>query len=425
MRPSSPIALAVALAGTLVACSPPEEPRGKQQAAASCGELAQTGECKACTEASCCAPAAACRADAICSASYDCLSACAPSDQGCRGACAKGSSAALAAMVSCMSSSCGGKCGATCGDTGLLLPSFVSRSAACAACVTSKACAAATSCASDPACVDASVCRLACNTLDSGCLERCAARTSLGDLAASARISCGAECGVGQQVGCVGNVAWPRVQPGTTSVKVVLGVSGAGSPKPIAGADVLACGKVDLDCATPVAPPAKTDSAGKVSFELPVVDVIGGFNGLFRITAPGYMPTLGFINPPIAGSMTLPTIPILRDVEFTGAAAVLGVKPDPERGHMIAIILDCELSNVRGATIKISSADTGSLVGYFQGGFPAKEATVTDGGGIAGGFNLPVGSAVVSAELDGKTIASGQAFIQKQAITQISVVPSP
>lgn len=425
MRVTKPVALAFALVSTMGACSPPEEPKGLEKPAPSCGSFALTGDCKACSEAACCDVAKACRADSVCSASYDCLSACPPSDQACRGACVKGSSAALGAMVSCMSQSCGAKCGATCGDTGLLLPSFIGRSSACATCVTSKACATATSCAGDVACVGASTCRLGCNALDAACLEKCAAAAPQGDLAKAARAACGAECDVGKQVACVGNVAWPRVQAGTTSVHVVLGVSGAGSPKPVVGAEVRACGKVDLDCASPVAPAATTDAAGLATFDLPVTEVLGGFNGLFRVTAPEYMPTLAFYNPPIAGSMTLPTIPILRSLEFIGAAGALGITPNAERGHLIAVIQDCELSYMPGATVTISSADAGSTVGYFQGGFPTKEALATDGAGLAGGFNLPVGSVTVSAVLGGKVVGSAQALIQKQTITQISVVPTP
>ncbi len=425
MRALTSIALAFALAWAAGACSPPEEPRGLAQTAPTCGGFAQSGDCKACAESACCGEAKECRADPACAASYDCLAACASNDQRCRGACAKGSSAALSAMVSCMSRACGAKCGASCGDTGLLLPTFVQRGPACEACVTTKACAAATSCASDSRCVDAATCRLSCNALDGGCLERCAALSPQGDLAETTRLACGAECEVGRQASCAGSVAWPHVAPGTTSVHVVLGVSGAGSPKPIEGADVRACGKVDVDCASPLAPPATTGANGEAAFDLPVTDVIGGFNGFFRITAPSYMPTLAFYNPPASSSMTLPTIPILRDLEFVGATGALGVTADPQRGHLIAILQDCELSYATGATVTISSADGASTVGYFQGGFPTKEAKATDGGGIAGGFNLPVGSVTVTAVLGGKTLGAAQAFIQKQTITQVAVVPSP
>ncbi|MCC6647809.1 MAG: hypothetical protein IT374_19860 [Polyangiaceae bacterium] len=425
MRASPTLALLLALSAAPGACSPPEEPKGRPPSGATCGGFALPEACAACTASACCEQAAACRADQACAATYDCLAACPAGDQGCRGACGKGASAALSAMVACEAVGCAGKCGDTCGDSGLLLPTLVGRSSACAACLGSKACAITTTCASDSKCVDAATCALSCNPLDRGCLERCAARSTTGDLAAAARLACGAECDVGKQVACNGHVAWPRVLPGTTSVHVVLAVSGAANNKPVPGAEVRACGKVDVGCASPLAPPATTDARGVAEFDLSVTEVVGGFNGLFKITAAGYTPTLGFYNPPVASSMTLPPMPILRDIEFAAATAALGVSADPKRGHLIAILQDCELSYVSGATITISSADAGSTVGYFQAGFPTKDATATDGAGIAGGFNLPTGLVTVNAALDGKPIGSGQAFIEAQTITQVAVVPSP
>lgn len=332
----------------------------------------------------------------------------------------------MSKMTACLSTACASKCGASCGDVGLLLPSLMTRSAACAACVTSKACTTATTCASDAACVSAATCKLGCNSLDAACIEKCVgAGATASDLSKNVKSACGAECDVGKQVACNGNVAFPKVGPTVSTVHVVLPISGAGSPAPVVGAQVKACGKVDIDCSSPVAPAATTDAQGHATFDLPVTELLGGFNGLFLITAPGYVPTQAFYNPPLAGDQTLPTSPILRDIEFAGATSALGVTPDPERGHIILVIQDCELNAIPGATIEVSSADAKATLGYFQGGFPTQSAIATDGAGLAGAFNLPPGSVSATAILGGKPVGRGQALIKKGTITLLSVVPSP
>lgn len=415
------------------ACGGPEEPKGSSGTSgqALCGGLPGATACTSCREKSCCKEAEACKADTTCSVQYACLAEkkCAAGDEACRAQCAKGASDALVAMEACEAKSCASDCQLTCGGAlGTSFGNLASRSASCASCLSAKACDLGTSCGESAGCLGALACTAKCNPLGPGCGQACIAKAGLAsDPVVEAKKRCAGECGYGKQLGCLGSVTWPAPAPGVMSADVVIPIIGYSSQKGLPGVSAKACPKFDPTCGSPVAGPVTSDGAGLAKLTLPIQEIVGGFAGFIETSLDGYVPVLSFFYPPFSEPGTSQTIPLLKAAEFDAAAGLLMSTILPDRGHLIAVAIDCELTYAPGIHLEVDVGDDKSVKGHFASGFPKPDANATDATGLAGFFNLPEGKVNVKGTVlaTGQTLGTSTALIRKGAISFVSVAPTP
>jgi hypothetical protein len=395
---------------------------------AACGAFALAGACAACTASSCCAAASACRADSVCSLTEDCTAACKAGDEACRAACAKGSSAALDALVACQAKGCASPCQLGCGGMlGLYRPDLVTRSADCASCLAASSCDGARTCSEDASCLAYVACAHACNPLDPACAQRCVALHPGGDVkAAAVDTPCSGPCERGKQWSCLGKVSWPAMSPGLTSIKLGVIVLDGLTSKPLEGIAARACAKIDAACTSPL-DTGTTDATGKARLTVPVTSQPAGFFGIIELSGPGLLPVLGFPEPTPVSDMDLPALPTLSITGFAAAAQSLGMVPDSTRGHAELLVRDCQFDVATGVTFDIDSADASSIKAYFSGGLPSKTAVATDSSGIGGIFDIPAGPATITAKLaaTGQVIATAQIIVRQGALTVTTLMPMP
>ena len=61
-------------------------------------------------------------------------------------------------------------------------------------------------------------------------------------------------------------------------------------------------------------------------------------------------------------------------------------------GHAVVTIYDCQDHQASGVSVTYDNLGPQSVPYYFSNGLPAKEETKTDGYGLAGAVNVPVGT---------------------------------
>ncbi len=231
---------------------------------------------------------------------------------------------------------------------------------------------------------------------------------------------------VDPQWGCLGDVEWPPLD--TPNMEAQLQFFDEDDPTfLLVGAMVKACLRTDYLCTAP-ADSAVTDDQGRVTLDLTVAPDSEGWTGYFEIAADGYPINL------------IPTVrPYTNDphIEFGvvgqtrldgGAFLLTGSPPDPNRGHLAAIVFDCGTYETRGAALNIDPS-SGATLGYLNDdGFPDAALTETNDDGLALAANVEPGPAVeVSATLaaTGELIGVTTIPIRAGAITTFGLLPTP
>lgn len=164
---------------------------------------------------------------------------------------------------------------------------------------------------------------------------------------------------------------------------------------PRAGVQVRGCPRSDFDCASPVTKTVTTDAGGTAPF---MNQVPGGFDGYFEVTGAGLPPTLLF--PPSPPRAYTALAAALFDVsELATFAAPLGA-PDPTRGHVLAVVLDCTGRPAPGVKLSLTPNDAQATQYYSQQMVATAAATATAEEGLAGFWSLaPAKVFVIDAEV--------------------------
>lgn len=181
--------------------------------------------------------------------------------------------------------------------------------------------------------------------------------------------------------------------PGGKKLLTVL-VRDSLSLSPVTGIRIVACQKLDLTCAEPIAE-ATTQMDGNLSIEVP-----GNFAGYLQQTeASDYAPAMYFLPSTFPDDGVLQPFPLLGSGAILDALAVaLGADLDPGRGHMMLIAEDCFGMAQPGVTFASPQADENTVQFYVRDLLPSTMAKETAEIGNGGYLNFPAGTAHITVE---------------------------
>ncbi len=411
-----------------------------------CGLPYGTNACASCVNTSCCAESDACAQDTACSPYARCLGAC-NGDPECRSRCTVDhpgvASRNVSVLRACLASHCESACGLTCGS----VADSISEPAAalsCESCIegNAKVCADARAAGTS---VEGDAywrCVLACQTED--CRLACGMNdpdgvTAEAPFQADYAGACAASCGFGAYWACVGHVSWPPAKASTwkDTFKVVDSTSHMGVP----GLDVSVC--LNCPCDTPGSPVlahARTDDAGVIAWMVPQVTNANGLgagiglDGCLEVTSPtmSYVPTFAYwgwpISEPVTDRSSSPNfvVNVLTQDAWAADQAMLGLKQDPARGWIGAIVFDCLGNLAPGVHVTTSDGDSAGITSFdFQ---PiGSEVEATTPGGVVIFFNVPPGLVTVSATPVALGTPSSQVTVNVAAgmETGLYMLPTP
>jgi hypothetical protein len=158
-------------------------------------------------------------------------------------------------------------------------------------------------------------------------------------------------------------------------------------------ASVRACAQRDVNCTVPLTANIPLDAQGWV--DLPLYD---GFDGYLEITGPQIVSTLLFYQDPLSAESRRDTTPlgVVETALLPMLTAAIGTPQDPALGLVTLRAFDCNNDPALGVKYTI---DKPSLPWYFVAGLPSSAVTETEGSGLGGFINVPLGITVVDAAL--------------------------
>jgi hypothetical protein len=221
--------------------------------------------------------------------------------------------------------------------------------------------------------------------------------------------------------GCLGSVVFPRPQAGGTfTVTIHLRDLIDGSAIP--GVTGRVCEKLDTECKNPLTAELPATPAGDLVFMLR-----SGFDGYVEMKAPGKMPGLYFIYPPVDADREIPQVPLIEPALVEQLAVLNGRQLQADRGHVLLGGYDCQHVPADGMTLSTDDADGQTSNFYVINNVPKAGAKTTDLSGRGGFINLKTGIVVVTARVgaDNRKIAAVSLFVRAGMITYTSIVPSP
>jgi hypothetical protein len=164
----------------------------------------------------------------------------------------------------------------------------------------------------------------------------------------------------------------------------------------LTGVAVRPCALLDPDCLD--APKAVlTDDAGRAQFSL-----TGDFAGFFDLRRPDLVPATLYPGHLLAGEPVaiFPSFD-LTPMKFLSVASSAGVTVtlDAGVGHVLVAVYDCQDQQASGVSIAYDNLGPQGAPFYIANGLPDLTATETDYFGLAGAFNVPVGTVKATATL--------------------------
>lgn len=164
------------------------------------------------------------------------------------------------------------------------------------------------------------------------------------------------------------------------------------SLSPVQMVHIVACAKLDLTCASPVAD-ATTDSDGELHIKVPA-----GFAGYLQQTERmEYAPAMYFLPTVFPEDGVLEPFPLLTAGAIIDALATsLGARLEDDRGHMMLIAEDCTGMALPGVSFSTPQADDKSVQFYVRNLLPSTSEKETAEIGNGGFLNFPQGTAVIN-----------------------------
>ena len=232
--------------------------------------------------------------------------------------------------------------------------------------------------------------------------------------------------------GCLGNVTWgkqdvaTKIQLRSRYVKLI-------SEDPVTGMSVQACNRLDPTCQAPIAN-STTDSNGYVTLQLPKY-----FEGQLFLAPPSSFPDMVpsiemVIPPPEKDSDLDAAIPTNISAHLASASelnfllAQIQSSLDPNLGHVLGIVLDCQGNPVSGVTLRINPKDKSTIQYYTDtNGTHSVTAQETAQRGEAGFVNAPTGVVTVEATVNALSRKMGTytAVVKAGTITYLPMSPAP
>lgn len=156
---------------------------------------------------------------------------------------------------------------------------------------------------------------------------------------------------------------------------------------------VRACAQRDLTCDNPLTASLPVDAQGWV--DMPLFD---GFDGYLEVTSPSTVPMMLFYQEPLRGTSRTDGEPLaqLEVPVLAQLSAALGAPQESTLGLLILRAFDCNGDGAPGVRFTV---DKPAVPYYFVAGLPSSMATETDGSGLGGFLNVPIGITVVDGSL--------------------------
>jgi hypothetical protein len=164
-----------------------------------------------------------------------------------------------------------------------------------------------------------------------------------------------------------------------------------------------------------------TSDAGLADFK-----VHGDFNGMFEVTRPDLIPMNYYPGQMQSGQPTQRgSVSMMNAQNASLIGQELGVPldlgADSGAGMIFLGVYDCNDHRAPGVTFGISNPGPTTIVFYLANGFPSTSATTTDnklgGGGV---INVPAGTSMLTATLNGRRIGSANVVVRAGTIVQLS-----
>ena len=227
---------------------------------------------------------------------------------------------------------------------------------------------------------------------------------------------CQAKVEVDPKWGCLGHVVPPKSGGSmvTVSVKLLDLVSSA----PLKEVTARLCSKYDPLCSSPLGMP-ELGADGTIS-----ATVASNFEGYFDVQAPGYIPSLVFLD--VVATAFNPEIFMLPPGVTDTLASGAGVTVDPKAGFVLGATVDCTLKVSAGVSVSISPSakETGFYV-IASGVSPG--ATATDNTGNAGFANVAPGTPTFTTTRGpgGEKIGAETTLVHAGSVTHLILPPTP
>jgi hypothetical protein len=208
------------------------------------------------------------------------------------------------------------------------------------------------------------------------------------------------------------------VDAGTTpTVKLTFSIAYAAAPTTPAPFTILACDRLDVTCASPVAGPVTANATDPIELDVPP-----GFQGYLQITSDATVSAMEFLAKPIEVDTQGWNLTIATETTISELGLATGTTIDRTLGTIVMIARDCNRTPLAGvqASIDVTQGDAtdsgpDTTVGfYFDNTFPTKSQTSTTSEGAAGFVNVPIGSAALA----GKVVASGRMLSPTAAVSR-------
>jgi hypothetical protein len=240
-----------------------------------------------------------------------------------------------------------------------------------------------------------------------------------------------ADAAVDPKWGCIGSVTWPASDP-TQTVNFRGHFLTALTEQAIVGLDVKACGRLDVDCTTPLAA-GTTDVDGYVNLTVP--KNFSGFLQMIAAPADGIMPSIGLIlppqetsDPPDASIAAAVSVHLITKAAFDGLLLQINKTADPAQGHLFGLAVDCTGQPAAKVAVHADTISPQTIAYYTAStGIPSTTAQETASAGEAGFINLPPGTETITATSNQvmKKLGDYSALIRAGTITYLPMPPAP
>lgn len=198
--------------------------------------------------------------------------------------------------------------------------------------------------------------------------------------------------------------------------------------------EVLVCANLDEECATPIGAPVRTDLGGYA-----YLTVWKNFKGTVQVKHPpttnDYLKSklhfLGAYDQDDSPTREIPIDESVRLITRTLLQLQLGTRGtiDPNAGHLIASVMDCDLKTREGVSVSIATANPGDPVLFYftDNGLVSSDSMETPLNGRFGVVNAPAGQMTLDATIvkTGQRLGRVQVFVNKDTISNFAIMPTP
>ena len=393
---------------------------GADEGGPGCGLSVGDGPCAACVQSSCCPQAEACAANGSCSEYENCALGCG-ADYACKSRCViadYGTAPEISALDTCVAVSCAGACGLKCGMTTSIAEPDAA--AGCVQCLVNAASPQVQACTTSLACQELQQQGFECPTED--CAEALAegneaGATLLAEYLLTSQEACAGACSFGSYWDCAASS--PGLIPSSQAITLVFDVVPTNAA--LNGATVKACTSDDVQCASPIVAPQKTDEGGAVTFVLPGVSDV-----YFDVSLPGTIyPTLYFFQHAFTvPKVTLNGLLVAAPSVIEDFYSTYGVAPDATKGTIEIQSVDCHWYPAADTTATANFGDGGLPFAYFVNDQLTPSATSTAPSGFAVLLNTQVtrpATVSVTPRAVGRVLGTGAMFARAGAISFMTV----